>query len=389
MFSARTEWEFHPNALTLLLAEKHLAGDEILDLTESNPTRCGFDYLPQFTLEALATRRSLVYEPNPKGILPARTAVADYYQRQGITINPDHIILTSGTSEAYGFLLRLLCNPRDSVALLKPGYPLFDDLCQLQDVVGRPIHLSYYEGWILDLEAVKVELAARAKAILLVHPNNPTGSYIRHDERNGLIVAVDSLGGAIVSDEVFHPFQFEGEVPPGPSFAANERCLTFTVNGISKLLGLPQLKCGWIVVTGPEAEVEAAVARLEIISDLFLSVGTPVQQALPLLMEDPAGLTIQIRNRIRRNLRHLEGKLHDESGVELLRGEGGWNAVLRMPPVKRDEEWAYLLLKNRNVLVHPGSLFGFDERSILVVSLLQKEEIFREGVAGILAAIDV
>ncbi|MEX2090501.1 MAG: pyridoxal phosphate-dependent aminotransferase, partial [Bacteroidota bacterium] len=192
MFSARTDWDFQPNELTSLLAAKRLRGDEILDLTESNPTRCGFDYQPQYTLESLSTRRSLVYEPHPKGILSARAAVAEYYSRQGIALDPDHIILTAGTSEAYGFLLRLLCNGRDSVALVKPGYPLLDYLCQINDVIPRHVRLSYNGGWHLDLQALNVELAARAKAVVLVHPNNPTGSYTGQNERENIVASASS-----------------------------------------------------------------------------------------------------------------------------------------------------------------------------------------------------
>ena len=389
MFSARTDWDFQPNELTSLLAAKRLRGDEILDLTESNPTRCGFDYQPQYTLEALSTRRSLVYEPHPKGILSARAAVAEYYSRQGIALDPDHIILTAGTSEAYGFLLRLLCNGRDSVALVKPGYPLLDYLCQINDVIPRHVRLSYNGGWHLDLQALNVELAARAKAVVLVHPNNPTGSYTEQNERENIVASASSAGAAILSDEVFHPFPMDGAHPAAPSFATNNRCLTFTINGISKLLGLPQLKLGWIVVSGPSREVEGAISRLEMISDLFLSVGTPVQQALPLLLQDPAGLTLQIGTRIRRNRAYLATSSGKTSAVELLGGEGGWYAVLRLPRIRTDEEWAHVLLKEWNVLVHPGSLFDFEEESIVVMSLIQKEEIFERGIVRILSAFDV
>jgi len=389
MFSARTEWDFQPNTLTSLLAEKRLQREEILDLTESNPTRCGFDYQPQYTLEALSTRRSLVYEPHPKGILSARSAVAEYYARQGIDVNPDHIILTAGTSEAYTFLLRLLCNGRDSVALVKPGYPLLEYLCQMNDVVGRHVHLQYDQGWHLDLDALKVELAARAKAVALVHPNNPTGSAIRHHEREAIVTAVNSTGAALLVDEVFHPFQGDATTPLAPSFASNRDCLTFTMNGISKLLGLPQFKLAWIVVSGPPAEVEVAVARLEMIGDLFLSVSTPIQQALPVLLQDPAGLTGQIKERVGKNRANLSAKSDKVSAVELLGEEGGWYAVLRLPRVRTDEEWAHLFLKDLNILVHPGCLFDFEDEAIVVVSLLQKEEIFQRAVEGVLSMVDV
>lgn len=389
MFSARTAWDLRPNRLTSLLTEKRGRGDEILDLTESNPTRCGFDYQPQYTLEALSTRRSLVYQPHPKGILPARAAVAEYYARQGIVLDPDHIILTAGTSEAYGFLLRLLCNGRDSVALVKPGYPLLDDLCRINDVIPRLVHLSYDDAWRLDLEALRVELAARAKAVVLVYPNNPTGSYVRQDEREQIIASAKAAGAGILVDEVFHPFHIDANCSPAPSFASNDRCLTFTINGISKLLGLPQLKLGWIVVTGSSAEVEGAISRLEMISDLFLSVSTPVQQALPFLLEDPAGLTLQVVTRLRRNHARLTEMTGKVPAVEILKGEGGWYAVLRLPRGRTDEEWALFLLEKSGILVHPGCLFDFEEESVVVLSLLQKEEIFERGIAGILSAVDV
>ncbi len=388
MFSTRTEWDFRPTDLTARLANLRARGVGVIDLTESNPTRCGFDYHPHLTLDPLSTRRSLVYEPHPKGILLARTAVAEFYARQGIHIDPERIVLTAGTSEAYTFLFRLLCNGRDSVILPKPGYPLLDYLCQMNDVLPRHIYLRRDEGWAHDLEAIGVELAARSKALVVVHPNNPTGSYVASLQRKRICEMVGASHAALIVDEVFHPFALSGDVPP-PSFSSTSECLTFTLNGISKLLGLPQLKLAWIIVSGPQEEVEDALRRLEVIADLFLSVATPVQQALPVLLQDAADVAGQIRSRIRRNAMRLTECSRTHRSIECLLPQGGWHALLKLPSVRSAHEWSLHLLDVHHTLVHPGDLFDFEEEGIVVVSLIQKPEIFEEGIERISVAVAV
>jgi aspartate/methionine/tyrosine aminotransferase len=388
MFSARTEWDFRPTDLTAHLADLRARGVEVIDLTESNPTRCGFDYHPHLTLDPLSTRRSLVYEPHPKGILLARRAIADFYAHQGIKVDPERIFLTAGTSEAYTFLFRLLCNGRDSVILPKPGYPLLDYLCQINDVLPRHVHLRREEGWKYDLELISVELAARSKALVLIHPNNPTGSYVRSPEREQICAMVSASHSALIVDEVFHAFDLSKNTP-APSFASTDECLTFTLNGISKLLGLPQLKLAWIVVSGPPEEIEDALRRLEVIGDLFLSVSTPVQQALPVLLQDPAGMMEQIRSRLRKNALRLTELSNSHPAIEVALPEGGWHALITLPLARSAHDWSLHLLDVHQTLVHPGELFDFEEEGIVVVSLLQKQDIFEEGIERIADAVAV
>ncbi|MBM4161139.1 MAG: pyridoxal phosphate-dependent aminotransferase [Ignavibacteria bacterium] len=389
MFSNRTAWDLRPSRLFELLQRKRDRREQIIDLTESNPTRCGFSYNSRGILNALSSEDSLRYEPHPKGLLSAREAVAGFYHRQGVDVDPDHIVLTASTSEAYSHLFRLLCNEREAVFLPKPSYPLFDELCQINDVSCRLYHLAYDGEWHLDLSAVQASFSTDVRAMVLVHPNNPTGSFIKVNEREVVSGLAQAHAAALIVDEVFGTFGFEAEGSRASSFAGNQTVLTFTLNGLSKLLGLPQMKLAWIVVSGPPDERREALQRLEMIGDLYLSVGTPVQEALPALLRDSEPVTQQIRRRVQENYVFLKRELRAESAVSLFHCEGGWNAVLRLPGTRSDEEWALELLGTQDVLVHPGHLFRFEQGSCIVLSLLPPAEVLREGFRRIVSKADL
>ena len=387
MFSSRTRWDLTPNQLTRLLQEKRKNGEVVLDLTESNPTRCGFDYRFEPAVDLWATDRSQVYEPDPRGLSNARRALVDFYRRNGTEVDAEQIILTSGTSDAYAYLFRLLCNVGDSVLVPKPGYPLLDDLCRLNDVTPRHYSLEYDGDWHIDLQALETKLASDTKAVVLVHPNNPTGSFIKGSERREIETLARERGLALIVDEVFHSFAFESDDTRAASFADSAKSLTFTLNGLSKLRGLPQMKLAWIVVSGPEAERQEALRRLEMIADLHLSVATPIQHALPALLENCSSISRQILDRTTSNVRFLQSICNHSSPLSLFRCEGGWNGMLRLPNTRTDEEWAIELLRLANLLVHPGHLFDIELPSCMVVSLLPNTELFREGCSRILKAI--
>jgi alanine-synthesizing transaminase len=386
MFSSRTDWNLVPNKLSQLLAEKRKKGEEIIDLTESNPTKCGFPYNISL-LQPLSMETSLKYEPDPKGLLSARKKIAEYYSGNGIDVDPGNIFLTASTSEAYSHLFRLLCNPGDSVLVPKPSYPLFDYLCTLNDVTALHYSLRYDGEWSVDVDGLTESLDVSTRAILLVHPNNPTGSYLKPKERDRILDIARTNGLAVIVDEVFSEFSLTDSVKHPISFLGKNPVPTFTLNGISKLLGLPQLKLGWITVTGPDESVRVAVTRLEVILDTFLSVGTPVQHALPILLDSGQIITDRIRGRVRSNYRSLCAMVAAHgSGISIFNAEGGWNAILRLPHIISDDEWAVRLLKYRNVLVHPGHFFEMDQEACILISLLPEESIFLVGIARIAEA---
>ncbi len=392
MFSKRTHWKLEENAYTRALRRHNQSGKSVFDLTASNPTTCGFQYDEPAILSALHAKEALQYEPEPKGLASARAAVIDYYARQNLAVrlDLDRLILTTGTSEAYSFLFRLLCEPGDEIAIAQPSYPLFDFLATIQDVKLCPFRLIYDHGWQLDFQALKEAIGPRARAILLVHPNNPTGNFIGADEAAQLQAICGERNLALVVDEVFLDYKIRAgnsRRKQHGSFVSSDQALTFVLSGLSKIAALPQMKVGWIAASGPDALVRDAMARLEIISDTYLSLSAPMQHALPALLGQREKMRRQILDRIEVNLTQLDESLARQNLVSRLEIEGGWYAVLRVPAVQSDEELAIRLLEEQSVLVQPGHFYEFADEGFLIVSLLTPADQFAEGIRRLLACV--
>ena len=383
MFASRTNWPLETNRLTQALDEQRRSGRELLDLTETNPTAAGFLYPEREILSALADPRALGYRPQSKGLIEARRAVAEYYSgRAGFSgsqreIDPERILLASGTSEAYSHIFRLLCEPGDEILAPAPSYPLFEFLADLADIRLVPYPLLYDHGWQIDFLSLRAALTPRSRAVLVVHPNNPTGSLVKAREAAELAELCAARDMAIVADEVFLDYS---DGTPARSFALSDAALTFTLSGISKISLLPQMKLAWTVVSGPEALAQAAVERLEIIADTYLSPGTPVQLALAKLLSVRHSLQPQVRERISANLSVLDRTLRESKSLARLERESGWYAILKVPVTASDDDLAVALLERHSVLVHPGHFFNFSRDGFLVLSLITPEENFLEGV---------
>jgi len=383
-FSSRLDWASRPNRLTELLAARRAAGALILDLTESNPTRAGFDYDKQAILSPLAADALLDYRPHPAGLRAARRAVAGYYAARGYDVDLNRILLTAGTSEAYGFLFKLLADPGDEVLVPRPSYPLFDYLARLEGVEARQYRLVYDHGWWLDLDSVRAALSERTRAVVAVNPNNPTGHFLKSDEQQALVALCAQCGLALITDEVFYDYALGAPRPRAPSGVTIQEALSFTLNGLSKLAGLPQMKLAWIVVGGPPGAREDAVARLELIADTYLTVATPAQEAAAAWLAWGERFQRRLRARLESNLAHLRTALA-EAPAGVLECEGGWYAILRLPRTCSDEEWAVELLRSQDVLTQPGYFYDLDEEACLVVSLLVEPQAFQEGIRRIAA----
>jgi aspartate/methionine/tyrosine aminotransferase len=376
-FSERTNWNTEESELGRAHRLRLASGKPIADLTASNPTRCGFAYDPAL-LAALADARALDYDPQPRGLLSARQAVCAYYAAHGVTLQPEQIVLTTSTSEAYSFLFRLLCDAGSEILVAQPGYPLFDFLAVLDDVKLKPAPLVYNHGWQIDAEGFRRAVTPRTRAIVLVHPNNPTGHFTKSWEAAELARLCRELNLALIVDEVFLDYGFSGA---GKSFASGmDGVPVFVVSGLSKIAGLPQMKAAWIVAAGPQAAT--ALDRLEVIADTFLSMNAPVQHALPAWLEGREAIQQQIHARVASNLAELDRQLARLPEVSRLEVEGGWYAVLRIPALRPDEQTVLALLE-RGVWAHPGYFFGMADSGWLVVSLLGPEEEFSRGVAGL------
>ena len=384
MFASRTNWRLDPNRFTRALEEQRRAGKEILDLTVSNPTTGGLDYPEREILAALADPRALTYQPESMGLREARQAVADYYTgRAGFSpqvdrVDPERVLLTSGTSEAYGHIFRLLCEAGDEILVPAPSYPLFEFLADLADIRLVPYPLLYDHGWQIDFASLRAALTPHSRAVMVVHPNNPTGSFVKQREAAELAAICAPREMAIVADEVFLEYASGPEMPR--TFALHDAALTFTLSGLSKISLLPQMKLAWTVMTGPEALVQSAVERLEIIADTYLSPSTPVQLALPEFLSFRNKLQTQLRKRISVNLVVLDSVLRESNLLTRLDREGGWYAVVRVPATGTDEALAVDLLERSSVIVHPGHFFNFSQNGFLVLSLITPEQEFQEGV---------
>ncbi len=425
MFSERTNWKLAQNRFTQALEEARAGGARVLDLTVSNPTRAGLHYDEPAILGALASRRALDYDPQSKGLLFAREAVAGYYRELGgrgerdvasnlsTNVDPEQIVLTTSTSEGYSFVFRLLCNSGDELLVPKPSYPLFEFLADLQDVRLVPYPLIYDHGWQMDLPSLEKAVTERTRGVAVVHPNNPTGSYVKVGEvgmlnsfcrEHGLAVIVDevfldyglaegragaekdsgSLHAPVDRDSPIHRLGRDDNGIEHASFAGNREVLTFTLSGLSKIAALPQMKVAWVVTSGPRELAAAAMARLEVIADTYLSMNAPVQWAVPALLEQRKNIQRQLLERVNKNLAELDRRLAGQKSCQRLSVEGGWYAVLRVPVTRSDEELAIELLREKSVLVHPGHFYDFPSDGYLVLSLITAEGEFTEGIGRVL-----
>jgi alanine-synthesizing transaminase len=382
MFSSRLNWSAAPNPLAKLLSDKRARGDAVLDLTESNPTTAGFVYAQDRILRSLANEKSICYQPDPAGLPEARSAVADYYSGR---VEPERILLTASTSEAYEFVFKLLADPGDEVLVPRPSYPLFEFLAALESVRPVDYSLVYQQRWAIDFDSLRRAITARTRAVVLVNPNNPTGSFLKKAELAQLIELCQKHQLAIISDEVFSDYGFDDDPQRVRSLVDVQDVLTFVLSGLSKVVGLPQLKLGWMVVGGPAQLRTQAFERLELIADTYLSVGTPVQWAAGSLLSLRDQIQQQILSRIRENLAVLTREVGPDSAWRVLRVEGGWYAILEAPRIHTEQDWVLTLLAEDNVLVQPGFFFDFESEAFLVVSLLAPSEIFRAGLRRILA----
>ena len=378
MFSSRLPDIFASNALSRSLDRLRAAGTPLLDLTETNPTAVGLSY-PDDVLAPLSNPQASRYRPAPLGLQPARAAVAAATPGS----SPDRIVLTASTSEAYSILFKLLCDPGQDVLVPQPSYPLLDLLTRLDAVPARPYRLDWHGRWSIDRASVERALTPSTRALVIVSPNNPTGSMLRRDDRTWIAGLAAERDLAIIADEVFSDYPLS----PGPdacSMSGDARALTFTLGGLSKSAGLPQVKLGWMRVDGPFALVRDALARLEVIADTYLSVSTPVQVAAPQLIETGRVTGASIAHRIRDNMVELRRQLAGHPAITLLEPEGGWSAVLHVPATRSEEDLVLDLAETAHVVVHPGYFFDFDREAFLVVSLLPEPAVFAEAVGRVL-----
>ena len=410
MFSERTNWQLAQNRFTQAVEEARARGAKLLDLTASNPTRVGLRYDTATILHALGSERAMDYDPQAKGLLCAREAVARYYRdlcaegrgSETAVIDPERIVLTASTSEGYSYVFRLLCNAGDELLVPKPSYPLFEFLADLQDVKLVPYPLIYDHGWQMDFHSMEKAVTARTRGVVIVHPNNPTGSYVHTEEWAPLNGFCREHGLALIVDEVFLDYalskdgtvslrssgQLKPPVPtyavPHATFAANREVLTFTLSGLSKISALPQMKVAWVVTSGPGDTANAAMARLEVIADTYLSMNAPIQWAVPRLLEQRKDIQQQLMQRVRENLAELDRQLVGQPSCQRLGVEGGWYAVLRVPVTRSDEELAIELVREHSVLAHPGHFYDFPSDGYLVLSLISPEQEFAEGAGRVL-----
>jgi alanine-synthesizing transaminase len=383
MISSRLPKNLEANPLARALYAKRRAGAAIFDLTETNPTRVGFTY-PKELLATLADGRALEYDPQPLGLWSARAAVAADFRRRGIVISADRVALTSSTSEAYALLFKLLCDAGDAVLVPQPSYPLFEHLTRLESVTAIPYALEFQGSWRIDIESLTAAATDRVRAVLIVSPNNPTGSFLHRDDLEAISHLAVARRWAIIGDEVFADYPLD-PAAGATNVLAGAEVPTFSLGGLSKSAGLPQLKLGWIGFGGPSAAVDAALAAYELIADTYLSVSTPVQSAAAELIEHGAAIRAQILARVRRNLESLRNLAAGHPAFGVLPVEGGWSAVIEVPKLRSEEALVLELLDKDDVLVHPGYFFDFDREAYVVVSLIVEPSAFDRAIARVLA----
>jgi alanine-synthesizing transaminase len=374
------------NAMARAEADRRAAGLPILDLTLSNPTVADLPYPAEAIAQAFADPAMLAYQPSPRGLLRARERVSADYARRGAAVAADDIVLTASSSESYALLFKLLGNPGQAVLVPEPSYPLFDYLTALEGLLPRPYRLAFDGRWHVDFSSLDFEDVA---AVVVVSPNNPTGSYLGAGDCDRLAELAAEHGVAIIADEVFADFPLAPAADAVTAIAKRDLpALTFSLGGLSKSNGLPQMKLGWIAATGPDELVRTALANLDLVADSYLSVGTPVQVALPKLVEIGASVRAAIHSRILRNRDALAARIGRNSPCTLLPAEAGWSAIVRVPEIESDEAWALRLLREHGVLVQPGYFFDLCLGATLVVSLLPAPATFDAGVDRILTAVE-
>jgi hypothetical protein len=378
-FSERLFWSTPQNAYSLRLAEMRTLGIPLLDLTTANPTETFLDYPHQAIANAFGAIPSFRYEPAALGSTLARETIAAWYAAQEIPAQADRLALTASTSEAYSILFKLLCDPHDEVLVPFPSYPLFEYLARLESVTTRPYPLNYDGGWFIDFTSLQKSLSARTKAIVVVNPNNPTGSFLKIEEVRQLISIAEQHRLAIISDEVFMTYPSAHLQPRQvPTLLGHNEVLSFSLNGLSKAAGMPQMKLGWIAVNGPPPEVTSALAKLDLILDSYLSVGTPIQCALPSLLKIGDSIHRQIESRLHQNRQTL-ASLRGTS-VEALASEGGWSVILQLPSVHSEDDWIAKLLADEKIIVQPGYFYDMVKEAFVVVSLISEPASFAEGI---------
>ncbi len=386
-FSARTSWNLQATRYAAALENLRNSGAPFFDLTVSNPTACGFEYDTAAILRELSRPECLLYDPDPRGFRVARQAVAQYYAEvASATVSAENIFLTTSTSEAYSYLFRLHCDSGAEVLIAQPSYPLFEFLADLDDVRLVPYPLFYDYGWHIDLAALEARITTRTRAIVIVHPNNPTGHFTSAQEREALERLCQQHKLALIVDEVFLDYAVDSPVNSSPSrsFVADEHSvLTYVLSGLSKIAGLPQMKAAWIAAFGPTLMLQDAIARLEVIADTFLSMNAPVQHAVPYLLASRSPVQRQILARVHENLAALDGALHNDSAISRLAVQAGWYAVLQVPALLTGEELAIRLIEEQGVVVHPGYFYGFGGDGWIVLSLLTPAVEFAQGIDGI------
>jgi aspartate/methionine/tyrosine aminotransferase len=373
MRSHRLPVSLSTNTLTRAVTARLQAGQPVLDLTASNPTAVGLSYPPDLLLP-LGDAAGLVYAPHPLGLWSARVAVAREIGRHGRVVPPERVALTASSSEAYGLLFKLLCDPGDAVLAPRPSYPLFEHLARLEGIDAVPYDLAYDGTWRVDMTSLGGALDPRVRAVIVVSPNNPTGSRLHRDDLAAIADVCRSRRLALVGDEVFADYPLD-PAPEAASVLDQTDAVTCCLGGLSKAIGLPQVKMGWIAWSGPDAMVEELIHAYEIIADSYLSVATPVQVAAPVLLERGAAVRTAIHARVRRNLDRLRETCGAVPDVTVLGVEGGWSAVLRVPATRPEEEIVLRLLREAGVLVHPGFFFDFRHEAFLVASLLVEPDV--------------
>lgn len=387
MFSKRASLDFTPNRQAEALAELRARGTPVIDLTLSNPTEAGFVY-PEGLLVPLAQPAALRYEPSALGLADARDAVSAEYARRGIDVPAGRTLLTASTSEAYSFLFKLLCEPGDELLVPAPSYPLFEHLTRLDSVNAVTYPLEYHGRWSIDLGALRRALTPSTRAVLVVSPNNPTGSFMSQYELAELATICAQHELALIGDEVFADYVFD-DAGGGPGVLQQEEALAFALGGLSKSAGLPQVKLGWIGLGGPAALVSESLTRLELICDTYLSVSTPVQHAVTSLLASAPGIREQVRRRCTRNRTELKARLDSAKDISLLEADGGWYAVLRVPATRTEEQLALELLLKDHVLVHPGYFFDFATEAFVIISLLPRADDFDRGISRLISRASV